>query len=73
MSQDKKAKIKHKVTLSKQSKRYAALILDPHKRGAFIRSQLDAENTAFMAKFAKPQRDNKPKFGQAPAETPENT
>ena len=54
------AKFKSKVTLSKQSKILAASYIDPHKRGAFIRSQLDAENTAFMARFAKPARDKKP-------------
>jgi hypothetical protein len=50
-------KIKSKVTLSKQSKILAASYIDPHERGAFIRSQLDAENSAFMARFAKPAKD----------------
>ena len=50
-------KIKSKVTLSKQSKILGASYLDPHERGAFIRSQLDAENSAFMARFAKPAID----------------
>jgi hypothetical protein len=56
MSQ-KQPKSKSRVTLSKASKRLAATILDPHKRGAFIRSQLDAENTAFMSRFTKPSKD----------------
>lgn len=51
------AKIKSKVTLSKQSKVLAASYINPHERGAFIRSQLDAENAAFMARFAKPAKD----------------
>lgn len=50
-------KFKSKVTLSKQSKVLAASYTNPHERGAFIRSQLDAENSAFMARFAKPARD----------------
>lgn len=48
---------KSKVTLSKQSKTLAASYIDPHQRGAFIRSQLDAENAAFMARFAKPAKE----------------
>ena len=36
------AKFKSKVTLSKQSKILAASYIDPHKRGAFIRSQFPA-------------------------------
>lgn len=55
---EKQSKPKSRVTLSKASKRLAARYLDPHKRGAFIRSQLDAENTAFLSKFARPSRDN---------------
>jgi hypothetical protein len=51
------AKFKSKVTLSKQSKVLAASYINPHERGAFIRSQLDAENAAFMARFAKPAKD----------------
>ncbi len=54
----KEQKTKSKVTLSKASKRLAATILDPHKRGAFIRSQLDAENSAYMSRFAKSNRDS---------------
>jgi hypothetical protein len=54
---EKQIKIKSKVTLSKTAKRRAATIVDPHQRGAYIRSTLDAENTAFMAKFAKSNRD----------------
>jgi hypothetical protein len=57
MSQ-KQSNPKTRVTLSKASKRLAATILDDHKRGAFIRSQLDAENTAFMSRFSKPSRDS---------------
>ncbi len=51
-------KPKERVTLSKLAKIRAARIIDPHKRGAYIRSQLDAENTAFLAKFAKPASRN---------------
>lgn len=51
-------KTRTRVTLSKASKRLAATILDPHKRGAFIRSQLDAENTALMSRFSKNSRDS---------------
>lgn len=51
-------KPKERVTLSKLAKIRAARIIDPHKRGAYIRSQLDAENTAFLAKFAKPSNRN---------------
>lgn len=50
-------KFKSKVTLSKQSKVMAASYIDKAQRRAFIRSQLDAENSAFMARFAKPSRD----------------
>lgn len=54
---EKQIKPRAKVTLSKTAKRRAATIVDPHKRGAYIRSSLDAENTAFLAKFAKVSRD----------------
>lgn len=50
-------KIKSKVTLSKQSKILAASYINKAERRAFIRSQLDAENSAFMARFAKPARE----------------
>jgi len=55
---EKQSKPKSRVTLSKAAKRRAATIVDPHKRGAYIRSQLEAENAAFMSKFTKPSRDN---------------
>ena len=48
---------KERVTLSKAAKRRAATILDDTKRRAYIRSQLDAENTAFMARFTKISKD----------------
>ena len=50
---------KERVTLSKTAKRRASTILDKAQRRAYIRSQLDAENTEFLAKFAKPTRDRK--------------
>lgn len=55
---NKPEKTKFKQSLSKTSKRRAATILDPHQRGAFIRSMLDAENTAHMARFSKPSKDS---------------
>ena len=51
------SKTKHKVTLSKLGKIRAARYIDPHQRGAYIRARMDAENSAYMAKFAKPARD----------------
>lgn len=51
------SKQKHKVTLSKLGKIWAARYVNPHQRGAFIRAKMDAENTAFMAKFAKSGRE----------------
>lgn len=51
------SKTKHKVTLSKLGKIWAARYINPHQRGAYIRARMDAENTAFMSKFAKPSRD----------------
>ena len=51
-------KPKHKITLSKLGKIWAARYINPHQRGAFIRAKMDAENTAYMAKFAKPGREN---------------
>lgn len=51
-------KPKERVTLSKLAKIRAAQYIDPHQRGAYIRSQLDAENTAFLAKFSKPSNRN---------------
>lgn len=54
----KQNKPRTKVTLSKTAKRRAATILDPHQRGAYIRSQLEAENTAFLGKFSKSSRDS---------------
>jgi hypothetical protein len=51
-------KLKSKISLSKTSKRRAATIVDPHQRGAYIRSMLDAEKTASMSKFFKvPAKD----------------
>jgi hypothetical protein len=50
-------KQKHKVTLSKLGKIWAARYINPHQRGAYIRARMDAENTAFMSKFAKPGRE----------------
>ena len=47
-----------KVTLSKEAKRWAATKIDNNARRHFIKSELDAERAAFMAKFAKPGREN---------------
>jgi hypothetical protein len=55
---EKKSNLRFKVTLSKTAKRRAATIVDPHKRGAYIRSTLDAENTAFLSRFSKPGKEN---------------
>jgi hypothetical protein len=54
---EKQVKQKSKVTLSKTAKRMAGAFINPHERGAYIRSMLDAENAAFMARFSKPTRD----------------
>jgi len=48
---------KERVTLSKTAKRRASTILDKNQRRAYIRSQLDAENTAFLARFTKISKD----------------
>lgn len=37
--------MKYKTSLSKPTKRVAACILDPHKRGEFVRMMLKAEQT----------------------------
>ena len=41
--------------MSPQAKRFAALILDPHKRGEFLRSTVQAE----LASLIKPAREKK--------------
>jgi hypothetical protein len=41
--------------ISKQAKRFAALILDPHQRGEFLRSSVQAE----LASAVKPVREKK--------------
>lgn len=51
------SKQKHKVSLSKLGKIWAARYINPHQRGAFIRARMEAENAAYMAKFAKPVKD----------------
>lgn len=43
--------------MSSQAKRFAALILDPHKRGEFLRSTVQAE----LASLIKPVREKKPR------------
>ena len=51
-----------KITLSKSAKRVAARKIDNNQCRSFIKSELDAERSAFMAKFAKPSR--KPVTGE---------
>ena len=41
--------------LSKQAKRFAALIIDPHQRGSFLRSQVQAE----LAAAIHPKREKR--------------
>ena len=41
--------------MSSQAKRFAASILDPHKRGEFLRSTVQAE----LASLIKPVREKK--------------
>jgi hypothetical protein len=41
--------------ISKQAKRFSASILDPHKRGEFLRSTVQAE----LASLIKPVREKK--------------
>lgn len=48
---------KERVTLSKTAKRRAGTIVDKAERRAYIRSQLDAENSAYLARFAKLGKD----------------
>lgn len=48
---------KERVTLSKSAKRRAGTIVDKTERRAYIRSQLDAENAAYLARFAKLGKD----------------
>ena len=45
-----------RITLSKSAKRVAARKIDNNECRSFIRSELDAERSAFMAKFAKVSR-----------------
>jgi hypothetical protein len=52
-NQPKNSNQKSKVSLSKLAKIRAASYINPHERGAFIRSTLAAENAAYMARFAK--------------------
>ena len=52
-NQSKQSNQKSKVSLSKLAKIRAASYINPHERGAYIRSTLDAENTAYMSRFAK--------------------
>jgi hypothetical protein len=44
--------------MSKQSKRFAATILDPHKRGEFLRTTVQAD---LYGSLPPPKRDKKPK------------
>jgi hypothetical protein len=48
---------KERVTLSKTAKRRAGTIVDKAERRSYIRSQLDAENAAYLARFAKLGKD----------------
>ena len=45
-----------RITLSKSAKRVAARKINNDECRSFVRSELDAERSAFLAKFAKPSR-----------------
>jgi hypothetical protein len=51
--QSKQPAPRKKVTLSKLSKIRAAGYINPHERGAYIRSMLAAENYANMTRYSK--------------------
>jgi hypothetical protein len=52
-NQSKQPAPRKKVTLSKLAKIRAASYINPHERGAFIRSTLAAENYANMTRYSK--------------------
>ena len=52
-NQSKQPAPRKKVTLSKLAKIRAASYIDPHERGAYIRSMLAAENYANTTRYSK--------------------